>query len=123
MTYANADMYRPPPDELESFHEDKQELLNLDSINWDDIARQQPEQVAAWIRYLHRNEQGDFCLRLLEGIRHVFKAAHHRPFPEWTVYNETKLAEVLLDILAEPEMFSKEADAFKVRSTMSLRAI
>lgn len=116
MTSANAD--RPPPDELEDFHEDQQELLNLDTINWDNIALQQPDQVAAWIRHLHWKEQEAFCARLPRGLRRVFEAAHFRPFPQWTVYNETKLAEVLLDILAEPDMFSREADAYKVRTMM-----
>ena len=116
MTILDSDM--PPTTPPTSSDEGEKEEPDYDWIDWDHVVHQQPDQVVAWIEYLHETEQRDAFSYLLRALGRIFKDAHLQPFPQWTVYNQTKLTEVLLDILAEPDMFSREDDTFKVRGIM-----
>ncbi|KAH8094542.1 hypothetical protein BXZ70DRAFT_363960 [Cristinia sonorae] len=87
--------------------------VDIDSIDWVQVALKEPRSVAAWIKYLHKHENAQILTLLFEVSKILHVAAHAAMQPQWAEYVDSKLHCVIMDILCEPDMFARDEDVFK----------
>ena len=84
-------------------------------IDWEQVVRQEPEQVVAWIVYLHRSNETRPCMYVVNAAEWFVASEDYKPgCGQWKAYEETDLAGVLMDFLCEPDMFSLDDNTSKV---------
>ncbi|THH31241.1 hypothetical protein EUX98_g2954 [Antrodiella citrinella] len=86
------------------------------SVDWTQVALLEPENVAQWMFYLHRNQHPQ-TIRLLHtlapGYTHPGDIMPPNITPQWYVYEESGLPGILMDIVSEPDMYCLESGSFK----------
>lgn len=92
------------------------------AADWQMIVRNEPEDVASWLLYMHQHQRSD-VLALLEAFtffcnQKVRGSADRYIASSWRAFAKTRLPNLLSQIFCEPEMFAtKEASAPSVTLT------
>ena len=91
-------------------------LPDTESAQWSQVMIEEPKHVADWLYYLHHTEDEAFLDLITVLLQNIVKATHNEEPLCWPALVKTNLPTVLMNILLDPEMFSQEEDALKVRT-------
>ena len=84
------------------------------TIDWDNVVRFESDKLADWILYLHQQEL-PFASPLLDALHDMLVFRSKAKINQQQAYVASLLTDILVDIVSEPDMFSKDVEAFKVR--------
>lgn len=88
----------------------------IQGVHWSLVVVHEPDQVSAWVIYLHRYKQEAALLVLLQAVGALIIENVLTPgCQQWMAYKRTDLLGILMEIASEPDMFSSNGTSYKVR--------
>ncbi|TCD60012.1 hypothetical protein EIP91_010911, partial [Steccherinum ochraceum] len=108
------DLEKPSPGTRFAREYDAEGNPKLNTIDWEKLSVHEPDRVAAWILYLHKNECTCEALAFLPILYKTMNYGGSRP-PQWAAFSKAALPCVLMDIACEDDMFQERScdEAFK----------
>ena len=90
--------------------------VDLDSIDWAVLCREETDRVSAWIAYLHLSRKSSALKSLLKTLQDITidPEAITEDAMQWYIYSVSYLASTTMAILLEEGMFSEDDSALTV---------
>jgi len=89
--------------------------VDISTVDWERIAKEEPDNVGQWILHLHRHEYPE-VRQLLRLLAHTSTRQHIWPYEVplvWDSFERSGVPCILMQIVLEKDMFSEEPNTFK----------